>query len=162
AFSKGVIKAENREALTESLNTLFKKSSLLLVQEYLYTEFDWRIGVLNNKPIFACRYYMVKNHWQIYQHTDNKSQSGGFDTLPTFEVPRRVLQAAIAATKPIGEGLYGVDVKEINGRGYVIEVNDNPSIDRGVEDKYLGDELYMHIMSEFLRRMQVKRGDIHA
>jgi glutathione synthase/RimK-type ligase-like ATP-grasp enzyme len=70
-----------------------------------------------------------------------------------------VLQAAIAATKPIGDGLYGVDVKEINGRGYVIEVNDNPSIDRGVEDKYLGDELYMHIMSEFLRRMQMKRGD---
>lgn len=159
AFSKGVIKAENREALTESLNTLFKKSSLLLVQEYLYTEFDWRIGILNNKPIFACRYYMVKNHWQIYQHTGSKSQSGGFDTLPTFEVPRRVLQAAIAATKPIGEGLYGVDVKEINGRGYVIEVNDNPSIDRGVEDKYIGDELYMQIMSEFLRRMQMKRGD---
>ncbi|AWY00479.1 carboxylate--amine ligase [Marinomonas primoryensis] len=159
AFSKGVIKAENREALTASLNTLFKKSSLLLVQEYLYTEFDWRIGVLNNKPIFACRYYMVKDHWQIYQHSESSSESGGFDTLPTFEVPRRVLQAAIAATKPIGDGLYGVDVKEINGRGYVIEVNDNPSIDRGVEDKYLGDELYMHIMSEFLRRMQMKRSD---
>jgi len=99
---------------------------------------------------------MVKNHWQIYQHGESKSESGGFDTLPTFEVPRRVLQAAIAATKPIGNGLYGVDIKEVKGRGYVIEVNDNPSIDRGVEDKYLGDELYMQIMSEFLRRMQQK------
>ncbi|MCZ2720712.1 RimK family protein [Marinomonas sp. 15G1-11] len=156
AFSKGVIKAKDRTELTNSLNDLFKKSSLLLVQEYLYTEFDWRIGILNNKPLFACRYYMVKNHWQIYHHSATKSESGGFDTLPTFEVPRRVLQAAIAATKPIGDGLYGVDVKEINGRGYVIEVNDNPSIDRGVEDKYLGEELYMQIMAEFLRRMQLK------
>ena len=48
-------------------------------------------------------------------------------------------------------------ILEINGRGYVIEVNDNPSIDRGVEDKYLGDELYMLIMAEFLRRMQAQR-----
>ncbi|MFM2484305.1 RimK family protein [Celerinatantimonas yamalensis] len=159
SFSKGVIKAENRDELRTSLTSLFKKSSLLLVQEYLYTEFDWRIGILNNKPIFACRYYMVKNHWQIYKHTETDSKSGGFDTLATFEVPRRVLQAAIAATKPIGDGLYGVDVKEVNGRGYVIEVNDNPSIDRGVEDKYLGNELYMQIMSEFLRRMQLKRSD---
>ncbi|WP_067098911.1 RimK family protein [Marinomonas atlantica] len=156
AFSKGVLKAQNRDELSQCLDELFKKSSLLLVQEYLYTEFDWRIGILNNKPIFACRYYMVKNHWQIYQHGESKSESGAFDTLPTFEVPRRVLQAAIAATKPIGNGLYGVDVKELKGRGYVIEVNDNPSIDRGVEDKYLGDELYMQIMSEFLRRMQQK------
>lgn len=129
----------------------------MLVQEYLYTEFDWRIGILNNKAIYACRYYMVKDHWQIYQHGEQGSDSGGFSTIPTFEVPRRVLQAAIAATKPIGDGLYGVDVKEINGRGYVIEVNDNPSIERGVEDKYLGDELYMLIMAEFLRRMQVQR-----
>ncbi|TPE46498.1 RimK family protein [Maribrevibacterium harenarium] len=156
AFSKGVVKAQDTAELQACLDDLFKKSSLLLVQEYLYTEFDWRIGVLNNRPIYACRYYMVKNHWQIYQHSESKSQSGGFDTLPTFEVPRRVLQAAIAATKPIGNGLYGVDVKEVKGRGYVIEVNDNPSIDRGVEDKYLGDELYMLIMSEFLRRMQKK------
>ena len=157
AFSRGVIKAKDRASLTESLHTLFKKSSLLLVQEYLYTEFDWRIGMLNNKPIYACRYFMVKDHWQIYQHNENSSDSGGFETIPTFEVPRRVLQAAIAATKPIGDGLYGVDIKEINGRGYVIEVNDNPSIDRGVEDKYLGDELYMLIMAEFLRRMQAQR-----
>jgi glutathione synthase/RimK-type ligase-like ATP-grasp enzyme len=36
----------------------------------------------------------------------------------------------------------------------VIEVNDNPNIDSGVEDQYLGDELYRLIMSEFLRRLE--------
>lgn len=80
-----------------------------------------------------------------------------FDTLPTFEVTKAVLEAALKATQPIGNGLYGVDVKEKDGKGFVIEVNDNPSIDRGVEDLYLGDELYHLIMAEFLRRMENRR-----
>jgi glutathione synthase/RimK-type ligase-like ATP-grasp enzyme len=97
---------------------------------------------------------MVKNHWQIYRHGGSHTASGDFDTLPTFEVPRDVLRAALAATQPIGNSLYGVDVKEKDGKGYVIEVNDNASIDRGVEDAYLGDELYRLIMGEFLRRLE--------
>ncbi len=39
----------------------------------------------------------------------------------------------------------------------MIEVNDNPSIDAGVEDAYLGEDLYRRIMDEFLRRMERKR-----
>jgi glutathione synthase/RimK-type ligase-like ATP-grasp enzyme len=36
-------------------------------------------------------------------------------------------------------------------------VNDNPSIDAGVEDGYLGEDLYLRIMQEFLRRLELKR-----
>jgi glutathione synthase/RimK-type ligase-like ATP-grasp enzyme len=157
AFSRGVVKVTNRQELEEKTKELFQKTSLLLAQEFLYTDFDWRIGVFNNKPLYACRYYMVKNHWQIYRHGSGKTDSGSFDTLPTFEVPKGVLEAAMAATKPIGTSLYGVDVKEKNGKGFVIEVNDNPNIDRGIEDRYLGDELYTQIMQEFLRRMKTLR-----
>jgi hypothetical protein len=39
----------------------------------------------------------------------------------------------------------------------VIGVNDDLSIDAGVEDAHLGDELYLRIMQEFLRRMERKR-----
>jgi len=39
----------------------------------------------------------------------------------------------------------------------VIEVNDNPSIDYRVEDQYVGDELYMMIMQEFVDRLE-RRG----
>ena len=74
--------------------------------------------------------------------------------MPTFEVPKVVLEAALKATQHIGIGLYGVDVKEKNGKGYVIEVNDNPNIDSGIEDKYLGNELYRLAMAEFLRHME--------
>lgn len=155
SFSRGVIKAKTREELLTTLQTLFEQSSLLLAQEYIYTDFDWRVGVLNNKPLFACRYYMVKNHWQIYRHSDDKKTSSGkFETLPTFEVPKAVLQAALKATRPIGNGFYGVDIKEHAGKAYVIEVNDNPNVDSRVEDLYLGNELYTLIMQEFARRIE--------
>ncbi len=156
SFSRGVVKVNNHEELQEKVKPLFEESSLLLAQEFLYTDFDWRIGILNNKPLYACRYFMVKNHWQIYRHNndDGKAASGGFETLPTFEVPRSILQAALKATKPIGDGFYGVDIKEAGGKGYVIEVNDNPSIETAVEDRYLGNELYSLIMQEFVRRIE--------
>lgn len=157
SFSRGIVKVQNRSDLQVHVKELLRKSALLLAQEFFYTDFDWRIGIFNNRPLYACRYYMVKNHWQIYRHAGGRSASGNFSTLPTFEVPRDVLRAALAATQPIGDGLYGVDVKEKDGKGYVIEVNDNPNVDRGVEDRYLGDELYRLVMGEFLRRMEMQR-----
>ncbi len=159
SFSRGILRVEQASDFQAKADELFKQSALLLVQEYLYTDFDWRIGILNHKAIFACRYYMAKNHWQIYNHSSGKTVGGGFETLPTYEVPKRILTTALAAAKHIGDGLYGVDLKEKDGKAYVIEVNDNPNIDSGVEDKYLGDELYRVIMEDFLRRLEKKRTD---
>jgi len=67
------------------------------------------------------------------------------------------MQAALKACDAIGDGLYGVDVKECDGRGYVIEVNDNPNIDAGIEDKYAGKDLYRSVLNEFIRRMEEAR-----
>jgi glutathione synthase/RimK-type ligase-like ATP-grasp enzyme len=61
-----------------------------------------------------------------------------------------VVEVALKATKLIGNGLYGVDVKEVDGKAYVIEVNDNPNIDAGVEDCLLGEEIYTKIISHLL------------
>src|SRR5690606_39873430 len=74
------------------------------------------------------------------QEKNDKTKAGGYDTLPTFEVPRAVLQAALKAAKQIGDGFYGVDVKQWGDKACVIEVNDNPSIETGVEDLYHGHE----------------------
>ena len=157
SFSKGVFKVSDRSALRQQLTDLLADTALVLVQEYLYTEFDWRIGVLNGRAIYACRYHMARNHWQIYNHQAKRFSSGGFETLPTFEVPKAVLDAALKAANMIGTGLYGVDLKQTERHVYVIEVNDNPSIDHGIEDAYLGNELYMLIMSEFAQRLE-RRG----
>ena len=154
SFSRGVIKVENPIELMEQSKVLLKESVMLLAQEYMYTQYDWRIGILNNRPLFACRYYMVDDHWQIYKHESQETQSGGFETMPTFEAPKAVIDIAMKAAKLIGDGFYGVDIKQSGDRVVVIEVNDNPSIDSEVEDKYLGEELYTEIMKDFLQRME--------
>ncbi|MDH5436938.1 MAG: RimK family alpha-L-glutamate ligase, partial [Gammaproteobacteria bacterium] len=155
SFSRGLIKAESFEELEKGIKLLLKDSSLLLAQEFLYTDYDWRIGILNNKPLYACRYYMVRNHWQIYKH-GSTTKSGRFDTLPTFEAPKAVLDIAVKASQLIGNGFYGVDIKQSGDRVVIIEINDNPSIEAGVEDGYLGEQLYTEIMSEFLRKMEAR------
>lgn len=159
SFSRGVIRVESEQALAQELKHLRQSSSLVLAQEFMYTDYDWRIGVLNNKPIYACRYFMVRDHWQIYRHEggDTEPDSGGFDTPAIWEVPRKVLEVALKATRLIGDGLYGVDIKQSGDRVVVIEVNDNPSIDSGVEDLQQGGALYHEIMAEFLRRMELQR-----
>ena len=156
SFSIGVYKVASREALKEKLELMLAESALALVQEYLFTEFDWRIGVLNGRAIYACKYFMARDHWQIYNHASQKKRgkSGGFETIPTFEVPREVIKAALKACAVVGNGLYGVDIKQREKHIYVIEVNDNPSIEHEIEDLYLGDELYMMIMQEFADRLE--------
>jgi len=158
SFSRGIVKVENPEQLKKAADDLFQHTALVLAQEFMFTEFDWRIGILNREPLYACKYFMSRGHWQIYNHgAKSAAKSGGFETLPVRAAPSEVLKLAQRATTPIGDGLYGVDIKQAGDRVAIIEVNDNPSIDAGVEDAYLGDDLYRRIMDEFLRRMERKR-----
>jgi glutathione synthase/RimK-type ligase-like ATP-grasp enzyme len=158
SFSRGIVKAGSVEELRSAAEQLFQHTALLLAQEYMYTEFDWRIGILNNQALYACQYFMSRGHWQIYNHAaKGAAKSGDFRTLPIREAPPEVVRLALKATAPIGDGLYGVDIKASDKRVAVIEVNDNPNIDAGVEDAYLGDDLYRRIMEEFLRRLERKR-----
>src|SRR5574337_560283 len=158
SFSRGIVKVETPEQLKIAVDDLFQHTALVLAQEFVFTEFDWRIGVLDGEALYACQYFMSRGHWQIYNHGANATQkSGGFKTLPVRSAPADIVKLALKATAPIGDGLYGVDLKQVGSRNVVIEVNDNPSIDAGVEDAYLGDDLYRRIMSEFLRRMEKKR-----
>jgi glutathione synthase/RimK-type ligase-like ATP-grasp enzyme len=101
---------------------------------------------------------MSRGHWQIYNHgAKGTAKSGGFETVPVRDAPAEVVKLALKATQAVGDGLYGVDIKQVGNKPVVIEVNDNPSIDAGVEDAYLGVDLYRRIMQEFLRRMEHKR-----
>ncbi|GAB2784726.1 RimK family protein [Halomonas shantousis] len=157
AFSKGVVKINSVEQLQQEAQRLFESSALLLLQEWLPTDFDWRIGVLDGQVLFASRYYMARGHWQIYDHSSGKTRSGGFTTHDPSEVPKAVVKAALKATRLIGDGLYGVDLKQIGERVVVIEVNDNPNLDAGVEDVVLGPRLYSKVMEVFLERMEDRR-----
>lgn len=158
AFSQGVVKAADATELEQKLQLYFKESDLVVTQEFLPSTFDWRIGVLDQQPIYACKYYMASGHWQIINHSGSvKNRYGRFETVPVDHAPMKAVQTALKAANLIGSGLYGVDVKESNGKFYVIEVNDNPNLDAGVEDKILKNELYQRIMSVFLRRIEQKK-----
>ncbi|MGE8175214.1 RimK family protein [Pseudomonas fluorescens] len=157
-FSRGVIKVESQQALLEATAELFEHSVLLLAQEFFYTEYDWRIGVLNRKPIFACQYFMSKGHWQIYNHkAKGQDINGECRTLAVHEAPKAVVDLAVKTANLIGDGLYGVDLKQSGDKVVVIEVNDNPNIDAGIEDAYLQDDLYSLVLEEFVRRLELKR-----
>ena len=163
SFSRGVVKVEESDALDKAAAELFQHTALVIAQEFLFTEFDWRIGVLNREPLYACKYYMSRNHWQIYNHgAKGTAKTGGSETIAVSDAPAEVVKLALKATQLIGDGLYGVDLKQVGDKPVVIEVNDNPSIDAGVEDAHLGDQLYLRIMQEFLRRMERKRQGITA
>jgi glutathione synthase/RimK-type ligase-like ATP-grasp enzyme len=159
SFSRGMSKVETPEELRQASQELFKQSVLVLAQEFFYTDYDWRIGILNRKPLYACQYFMAKGHWQIYDHNAPKQsdQSGDFRTLSVYEAPAAVLKAATRAANLIGNGLYGVDIKQRDNEVAVIEVNENPNIDAGIEDAHLGKSLYLQIMDEFLRRFEQRR-----
>jgi glutathione synthase/RimK-type ligase-like ATP-grasp enzyme len=155
AFSLGVTKVETAAMLEAKLVDYFGESELLVAQEFLPTDFDWRIGILDRKPLYACKYFMARGHWQIVQSEHNGHRRyGKCETLPIEMVPRKAVALALKAANLMGNGLYGVDVKECHGKFFVIEVNDNPNLDAGVEDAVLREDLYLRIMSVFLQRIE--------
>lgn len=158
AFSLGVTKVSDAASYHQTVEKLLEASDLMIAQEFVPTEFDWRIGILDRRPLYACQYFMARGHWQIYNNQETGDDHlGDFKTIPVEMAPKRVVQTALRAANLIGNGLYGVDLKEIKGRCSLIEINDNPSIDFGVEDQMLRELLYARIMEVFEKRLEARR-----
>ncbi len=157
AFSLGVAKVERAELLPAALDALFEKSDLVVAQEWVPTEFDWRVGVLDRRPLYVCKYFMAAGHWQVVKRETDRRVDGSTVALTVGEVPENVVKNAVKAANLIGDGLYGVDLKQVGEQAFVIEVNDNPNIDAGNEDGVLGDALYREVMGVFLRRIQERK-----
>lgn len=158
AFSKGVHKISSATEFKEVTGMMFKDSDLIIAQEYLPTPFDWRVGVLDGKPLYVCKYFMATEHWQIVNwNAQESSREGSVESISVDQAPAGLIRTALKATSLIGDSLYGVDMKEVDGKFYVIEINDNPNIDAGIEDKILKDKLYSTIMEVFLNKIKVDR-----
>jgi glutathione synthase/RimK-type ligase-like ATP-grasp enzyme len=159
SFSQGVVKVDTEEELSAEVDKLLATSDLIIAQEFVLTPFDWRVGVYDRQPLYVCQYYMARRHWQIIKRdsTGVKTEDGNSKTLPVEHVPSGVIRTALRAANLIGEGLYGVDIKQVGKQFYVIEINDNPNIDAGIEDAVLKDELYLRIMRVFLRRIEQRK-----
>ena len=158
AFSRGVKKASNRDELKALATAWLEESDLLIAQKFMPTEFDWRVGVLGGEPLFAVHYLMAKKHWQIVNHDRRgRPDEGGFRSFTLKDAPREVIDIAVRAARCIGDGLYGVDLKETPDGVFVIEVNDNPNLDHGCEDSGEKDEVWVRLTQWFIDRLERQR-----
>jgi glutathione synthase/RimK-type ligase-like ATP-grasp enzyme len=133
-YCRGVEKAETLSQGEEIAARMLSFGKKILLQEFLPTPFDWRIGVLDGAPLFACKYHMVPGHWQVVARGVKGSfVNGPVEPVALPSVPDGIIEIALRAARCVGRGIYGVDVKETARGPVVIEVNDNPDMDRDVE-----------------------------
>ena len=155
SFSRGVKKVDDCKALETLALSWLEDSDLLIAQKFMPTAFDWRIGVLGGQPLFAVKYLMAKSHWQIINHeAGGRPMEGGFEALSIGDAPPHVLDAGLRAARCIGDGLYGVDLKETPDGVFLIEVNDNPNLEHGVEDFAEKDEVWSRLTRWFIDRIE--------
>jgi glutathione synthase/RimK-type ligase-like ATP-grasp enzyme len=157
AFSQGVVRVDSESELLARAGEFLRDSQLVIAQAFTPSEFDWRIGVLGGEALFACRYHMASGHWQIVHHeAGGRRRYGRVEPVALADAPREAVRLAVRAARLIGDGLYGVDVKEYAGRFLVMEVNDNPNIESGCEDGVIGEELYRSVMRWFRERLDAR------
>ena len=155
SFSRGVRKADDMEALKTIVTEFFKETDLLLAQCFVPTKFDWRVGVLAGQPLFVCQYTMAKKHWQIvHHHADGTAEEGRFRTFAIDKVPPEVLDVGVRSASLIGDGLYGVDLKETADGVRVIEINDNPNLEHGIEDAVGKADVWNRLTRWFTTRIR--------
>ncbi len=148
SFSRYVEKVACETSFREVAKRYFKRSDVLAVQKFTPTAFDWRVGVLNNEVLYVCKYMIPKGKWKHGAKLRGKPTFvwGSTEAMKKDEVPLELKEVALKACKVVGKGLYGVDIKEVDGEYVVVEINDNPSIYAGYEDSKDRD-LYAKIIT---------------
>ena len=155
SFSRGIHMVNSAEEFKRITDELFEETDLLLAQKFLPTDFDWRVGVLSGEPLFVCQYRMARGHWQIVKHrADGSSREGGFRTFELDQSPAPLIDIAVRAAKPVGDGFYGVDIKQTDSGFVVMEVNDNPNLEHGIEDAVGKDEVWIRLLKWFIERFE--------
>lgn len=136
SFSMYVEKAATPEEYVRVGKRFFRRADRIVAQEFLQSDFDWRVGVLGGEALYVCQYVIPKKRWKILTYTpDGKAVHGAVRGVPVDQADPRLLKRAIQAANAVGKGIYGVDLKQVDDDFVVIEVNDNPTILAGDEDQ---------------------------
>jgi glutathione synthase/RimK-type ligase-like ATP-grasp enzyme len=151
SFSRYVEKVACETSFREVAKRFFRKSDVLVVQQFMPTAFDWRVGVLNGEILYVCKYMVPKGRWKHGAKRRGKPSFvwGRTISLKRENAPAKLKETALKACDVVGRGLYGVDIKEVNGNYVVVEVNDNPSIYAGKEDlrdKDIYEKIITHLV----------------
>ncbi len=150
SFSLRVEKVSDIADFFKVAQRFIKLSDWIVVQQYIESKYDWRIGVLDGKLLYACKYTIPSVTFKIQASVNGHIVYCGVESVPPEKVPLHVIQLGIDAANAIGRGLYGVDIKNNNGDACVIEVNDNPSIESGEDDCYprVFETIISHLFAE--------------
>lgn len=147
SFSMYVDRVNTADEFVAVGKKYLRRANLIVAQQFVRSAFDWRVGVLAGEPLYVCKYRIPRSHWKIInRNADGSTVEGRVDAYKLSEVPQGLLDTAVDACNAIGKSLYGVDIKQVGDRFLVIEVNDNPTIAEGEEDK-ASPKLYERIVS---------------
>jgi len=149
SFSMRVEKADTVPGFLRVAKRFIKLSDWIVVQKYVESQFDWRIGILNGELLYACKYIIPSETFKIQATINGHIVYCAVKSVPCSQVPAPIVNVALQAGHAIGQGLYGVDIKEKNGNIYVIEVNDNPSLESGEDEHY--PQIYEKIIRFLLK-----------
>jgi glutathione synthase/RimK-type ligase-like ATP-grasp enzyme len=125
-----------------------KLSDWIVAQKFIESDFDWRVGVLDGDILYACQYIIPQETFKIQATVNGHLVYCAVKGVPPERVPDPVLDTAVSAARAIGSGFYGVDIKDQDGTPFVIEVNDNPSLEGGEDEHSPG--LYRRIIGHLL------------
>jgi len=156
SFSAMVEKAETVAEFLEIGKRFMRRPERMVAQRFMPSSFDWRVITLDGRVLAVCKYLIPEKSFKIIAMIDGKLTWQPVQPWNVADADPRLLELAIRAGKAIGDGLYGVDLKQHGDVFTVIEVNDNPTIDAGSEDRFNPD-LYEKIVRCLLEERSPKR-----
>ncbi|UCD64934.1 MAG: RimK family alpha-L-glutamate ligase [Candidatus Zixiibacteriota bacterium] len=151
SFSMYVDRISSPAELVRVGNRFLRRADRLVAQRYVPSDFDWRVGVLGGETLYVCQYTIPRKQWKILTYSDTGRQIyGPVKSFDIDSVDARLLEVARSAAAAIGDSLYGIDLKQVGHDFVVIEVNDNPTIGAGEEDKK-SPQLYERLVKYLMR-----------
>jgi glutathione synthase/RimK-type ligase-like ATP-grasp enzyme len=148
SFSLRVEKVHTVPEFLKTARRFIKLSDWIVAQRFIESNFDWRVGVLDGVPLYACQYIIPQETFKIQATVNGHIVYCAVKSHPLDRVPRHITESAVAAARAVGDGFYGVDIKDRDGVPYVIEVNDNPSLEAGEDEHSPG--LYRRIIGHLV------------
>jgi glutathione synthase/RimK-type ligase-like ATP-grasp enzyme len=150
SFSLRVEKVNDIAAFFAVARRFMRLSERIVAQQYIESKYDWRVGVLGGKLLYACKYTIPTETFKIQASVNGHVVYCAVESVPEQVVPPNVIQLGLDAGAAIGNGLYGVDIKNNNGDACVIEVNDNPSLESGEDTCYprVYESIVSHLFAE--------------
>ena len=144
SFSAYVDKATTPEEFVRVGKRFLRRADRIVVQQYLPFALDCRVITLHGKVLAVVEYRFAADRWKVMQR-GGEGETAVTRGIPRDEAPKKLIDVALAASTAISNTLHGVDLKEIDGEFYVIEVNDNPTIAATEEDQ-ANPEIYTEVV----------------